>query len=78
MSGAGIGTDYGLHDRGSVSGRKRGFFFSPLHPNRLWGPTSLLYNGYRRLFRQSYSGKVVKLRARTSVMELIPTQHFTA
>jgi len=25
-------------------------FFSPLRPNRLWGPTSILFNGHQRLF----------------------------
>jgi hypothetical protein len=40
-------TDYGLDDRGSIPNRDRGFFFQPLRPDRLWGPRSLLSNGYR-------------------------------
>jgi hypothetical protein len=38
-------------DRGSIPGRgeKRSFLY-PLCPDRLWGPASLLYNGYRGPF----------------------------
>jgi hypothetical protein len=36
-------SDYELDDRGS---RSRRFFSKPLHPDRLWGPSSLLYNGF--------------------------------
>jgi hypothetical protein len=43
-------SDYGLDDRAigvrSPAGA-RGFFLLPLCPDRLWGPPSLLYNGYR-------------------------------
>jgi hypothetical protein len=39
-------SDYGLDDRGSIPDRGRGFFFSPLRPDWLWGPPSLLFNGY--------------------------------
>jgi hypothetical protein len=47
-----IATDYGLGDRGvgvrvPVGSR---IFSSPRRPDRLWGPPSLTYNGYRGLF----------------------------
>jgi hypothetical protein len=44
-----VETDYGLDGRGSVPGRGRIFFSSPQIPNRLWDPSSLLFNGYRNL-----------------------------
>jgi hypothetical protein len=40
-------SDYGLKGQGSIP---RGFFLQPLLPDRLWGPPSLLYTGYRGLF----------------------------
>jgi hypothetical protein len=36
---------YGLDDRGSWE-----FFSSPPRPGRLWGPPSILSNGFRGLF----------------------------
>jgi hypothetical protein len=36
-------------DRGSITDRGS-FFFWPLHPDRLWGPPSLLSNGYQGFF----------------------------
>jgi hypothetical protein len=36
--------------RGSIPGRDRRFLSTPQHPDRLWGPPSLLFNRYRRLF----------------------------
>jgi hypothetical protein len=50
-SGVGIVTGYGLDDRGvgvrvPVGSR---IFSSPSRPDRLWGPLSLLSNGYRAL-----------------------------
>jgi hypothetical protein len=47
-----IATGYGLHDRvvGVRVPEGAGFFSSPRRPDRLWGPPSLLPNGYRRLF----------------------------
>jgi hypothetical protein len=51
-SSVGIATSYGLDDRG-VGVRVpvgSGIFSSPDHPDRLWGPPNLLYNGYRGLF----------------------------
>jgi hypothetical protein len=48
----GIATGYGLRDRGVgvrvPVGSK--VFFSPRRPDRLWGPPSLLSNGYREIF----------------------------
>jgi hypothetical protein len=41
---------YGLDDRGSIPDRGKGFLLYPLCPDRLWGPPSLLYNGYRGSF----------------------------
>jgi len=35
---------------GSSSCRGREFFCSPARPDRLWGPSSLLSDGYRGLF----------------------------
>jgi hypothetical protein len=32
----------------------KGFFVQPLSPDRLWGPPSLLYNGYRRSFPRGW------------------------
>jgi hypothetical protein len=43
-------SDYELDDRGSIPDRGRGFFFQLLRPDRLWGPPSLLPNGYRGSF----------------------------
>jgi hypothetical protein len=45
----GIATGYGLDDQGvgvqvTVGSR---IFSSPRRPDRLWGPSSLLSNGYR-------------------------------
>jgi hypothetical protein len=48
---AGIATGYGLDD-GGVGARvpvASRIFFSPRHPDRLWGPPSLLSNGYGAL-----------------------------
>jgi hypothetical protein len=49
-SSVSIVSDYGLDDRHSILDRGGGFFLSPLLPDRLWGPPSLLYNGYRWSF----------------------------
>jgi hypothetical protein len=48
-------------------------------PDRLWGPTSLLYNAYRGLFPREYIGRGVKLTThrylvrRLTVVELYLT-----
>jgi hypothetical protein len=39
---------YGLDGLGSIPDNAR-FFFSPQHPDRLWGPPSLMSSGHRRL-----------------------------
>jgi hypothetical protein len=50
-SAVGIATGYGLDDRGFGVRVPVGstIFSSARHPDRLWGPPSLLYNGYRGL-----------------------------
>jgi hypothetical protein len=50
----GIALGYRLDDRGSRVRFPAGgweFFSSPPPPERLWGPPSLLSNGYQGLFR---------------------------
>jgi hypothetical protein len=51
-SSVGIATDYGMDHRGVGVRVPAGsiIFSSPLRPDRLWGPPSLLPNGYRELF----------------------------
>jgi hypothetical protein len=45
-SSVGIALGYGLDDRGSIPGECWEFFSKPPRPERLWGPPSLLSNGY--------------------------------
>jgi hypothetical protein len=40
------------HDWGSIPGGRWKFFSSPPRPDRLWGPSSLLSNGYRVFHRR--------------------------
>jgi hypothetical protein len=49
-SSVGVATDYGLDDRGSIPSSGSEFFSSPPSPDGLWGPPSLLSNGYQGLF----------------------------
>jgi hypothetical protein len=49
-SSVGKVTGYGLDHRGSTAGGGWEFFSSPPRPDRLWGPPSLLSNGYEGLF----------------------------
>jgi hypothetical protein len=49
-SSAGIGMGYKLDGKGSFAGKSKRFFSSPHYPYRLWGPHSLLSNGYRSSF----------------------------
>jgi hypothetical protein len=53
-SSVGIATGYGLNDRrvGVRVSVKARSFSSPRCPDRLWGPPSLLSNGYRGVKRQ--------------------------
>jgi len=37
-------------DRGGIPGKCMGSFFTPECPDGLWGPLSLLFNGYRGFF----------------------------
>jgi hypothetical protein len=46
-----------------------GIFSSPLRPERLWGPPSLLSNRYQVLFPWGQSGRGVKL---TTHLHLVP------
>jgi hypothetical protein len=55
-SSVGIATGCRLEGRSSVSNKRKRFFSRPQRPDQLWGPPSLLFNGYRRLFPV---GKVV-------------------
>jgi hypothetical protein len=45
-SSFGTATGYGLDDRGSISGGSCETFSSTPRPDWLWGPPSLLSNGY--------------------------------
>jgi hypothetical protein len=47
----------------------KGIISSPPRPDRLWGPPSLLSNGYRKLFRRRWSSWGVKL---TTHLHLAP------
>jgi hypothetical protein len=49
-SSVGIALGYVLDDRGSIPGGCWEFFSKPPRPERLWGPPSLLSNGYQGLF----------------------------
>jgi hypothetical protein len=53
----------------SSPGRDWEFFSSPLRPERLWGPPSLLSNGHQGLFPWGQSGGGVKL---TTHLHLVP------
>jgi hypothetical protein len=46
FSSVGIATVYGLDGQGSIPGKGKEFFSSPQSPDRLWGPPSLLHDGY--------------------------------
>jgi hypothetical protein len=43
-------------------------FSSPPRPDRLWGPTDLLSNGYRRLFHREWSSWGVNLTTHIHLM----------
>jgi hypothetical protein len=63
LCGIGIATSYGLENRGVRVRVPVGasIFSSPCRPVRFWGPSSLLTNGYWRLFPRGQSGRRVKL-----------------
>jgi hypothetical protein len=48
-SSIGIATGYELGDRGSIPGRGKRLSI-PERSDRLWGPPSLLSNGYQKFF----------------------------
>jgi hypothetical protein len=50
---SGIALGYRLDDWGFKSQKGLGIFSSPLCPDQLWGPPSLLFNGYQGLFPRS-------------------------
>jgi hypothetical protein len=41
-----IATSYGLEGWGSIHGRGKCIFSTPLSPDEIWGPTSLLSSAY--------------------------------
>jgi hypothetical protein len=59
-SSVGIATGYELHDGGSIPGRGKRFFFSPV-PIPDMESSQLLYNGFRGIFLRRKSGRGVKL-----------------
>jgi hypothetical protein len=67
----GTATGYGLEGRrAGVRVQVRTWFFSSSRrPDRFWGPSSLLPNGYRGLFPQGKSGRDVKL---ITHLQLVP------
>jgi hypothetical protein len=57
----GIAMSYGMDGQSSSPVRGKKFFFTPQHPDRLWGPLRLPPSGYRLLFPWVPSGRGVKL-----------------
>jgi hypothetical protein len=48
---SGTALSYGLDDRGFESRQGLGIFSSPLRQDLLWGPPSLLSNGFQGFFQ---------------------------
>jgi hypothetical protein len=69
FSAVGITTDYGLGGCGSIPDKDKRFFFTPQRPDRLWGPPSLLSNGYCGLFHWGQSGRGVKLTTNSHLVQ---------
>jgi hypothetical protein len=65
----GIAMGYRMDGRGSIPDTGKTLFSSPQRPDRLWGPPSLLSNGYRRFFPVGQSGRGVNL---TAHLHLVP------
>ena len=69
-------------NRGSISGRKIDFFFSPKRTDRLWGSPSLVFNESQRFFPLGQSYQAVKLTTHlhpqpgSRIVELIPVRSF--
>jgi hypothetical protein len=62
-------TGYELESRGSIPSRNKIHSFTSQRPDRLWGPSSLLTNGYRGFFPMGKKGRGVNL---TTHLHLLP------
>jgi hypothetical protein len=60
--------EFRLDDRGSITGRGKGFLLQSLCPDQLWGPPSLLYNGYQGSFPGVKRGRSVTLTTHPNVV----------
>jgi hypothetical protein len=70
----GIMMDYGLDGQGSIPGGGEKFLSTAQRQGRLWGPLSLLFNGYLGKFSWGERGRIVKLTIHLHrvPMELLP------
>jgi len=60
----------------SRQGKWLNFFYSLTRPDRLWGVSSLLYNGYWQLFPREKGGQGVKLITRIHLVPRLITRRF--